>query len=88
MRYKLKKGFKSINNQVEILDFDSLCYVVKNNSKGAIGVRTISKSLLNEYIEYFEKYPSNSADQARKDLSGLSSIDKYEYGYSLVELNF
>lgn len=82
MRYKLKKGFKSINNQVEILDFDSLCYVVKNNSKGATGVRTISKSLLNEYIEYFEKYPSNSADQARKDLSGLSSIDKYEYGYS------
>ena len=82
MRYKLKKGFKSINNQVEILDFDSLCYLVRNNSKGATGVRTISKSLLNEYIEYFEKYPSNSADQARKDLSGLSSIDKYEYGYS------
>lgn len=82
MRYKLLAGFKSINGQVEILDSDSLCYLVKNYSKGAVGVRTISKSLLNEYVNYFEKYPDNNADQARKDLGGHTSVDKFEYGYS------
>ena len=82
MRYTLHKGFKSINGQVEILDADSLCYLVKNNSKGATGIRTISKSLLKEYVDYFEKHPNNTADQARKDLVGLTSIDKFEYGYS------
>lgn len=82
MRYKLLNGFKSINGQVEILDSDSLCYLVKNYSKGAIDVRTISKSLLNEYINYFEKHPDNNADQARKDLAGQTSVDRFEYGYS------
>lgn len=82
MRYKLLAGFKSINGQVEILDSDSLCYLVKNYSKGAIGVRTISKSLLNEYVNYFEKHPDNNADQARKDLAGHTSVDRFEYGYS------
>ncbi len=82
MRYKLLAGFQSINGQVEILDSDSLCYLVKNYSKGAIGVRTISKSLLNEYVNYFEKHPDNNGDQARKDLAGHTSVDKFEYGYS------
>lgn len=82
MRYTLHIGLKSINGQVEIHDYDSLCYIVKNISKGATGLRTISKSLLNEYVEYFEKNPTNSADEARKDLSGKSGIDKFEYGYS------
>ena len=82
MRYVLLKGFKSLNGQVEILDSDSLCYIVRNNSKGAIGVRTISKSLLNEYVEYVEKNPTRSAEEVRKDLCGGSSIDKFEYGYS------
>ena len=82
MRYSLRKGFKSLNGQVEILDSDSLCYLVKNISKGATGVRTISKSLLEEYIHYFEKNPSSSAEDARKELSGKTDIDKFEYGYS------
>ncbi len=58
MRYLLLKGFKSINGQVEILGSDSLCYLVKNFSKGAVGVRTISKALLGEYVDYIEKNPS------------------------------
>lgn len=82
MRYILAKGFKSINGQIEIINSDSLCYLVRSNSKGAIGIRTISKSLLDEYVNYFEKHPSNSADQARNDLAGQSLIDKFEYGYS------
>lgn len=38
--------------------------------------------MLNEYVNYFEKYPDNNADQARKDLGGHTSVDKFEYGYS------
>lgn len=82
MRYKLEKGFKSLNGQVEIVDSDLLCYVVKTYSRGSFGVRTISKDLLNEYVDYFEQYPDNSAADAREDLSGKSSIDKFEYGYT------
>ena len=82
MHFKLLKGFKSLNGQVEILDSDSLCYIVRNNSKGTTGVRTISKSLLNEYVEYVKENPSRSAEEARKDLCGGSCIDKFEYGYS------
>lgn len=82
MRYILQPGFKSTNGQIEILDSDSLCFLVKNNSKGAVGVRTISRSLLDEYVDYFEKYPSNTAAQAREDLAGRTNIDKFEYGYT------
>ena len=82
MRYILQPGFKSTNGQIEILASDSLCLLVKNNSKGAVGVRTISRSLLDEYVDYFEKYPSNTAAQAREDLVGKTNIDKFEYGYT------
>ncbi len=82
MRYILQPGFKSTNGQIEILASDSLCFLVKNNSKGAVGVRTISRSLLDEYVDYFEKYPSNTAAQAREDLVGKTNIDKFEYGYT------
>lgn len=82
MRYNLKKGFKSTNGQVEIIDSDSLCYVVKNYSRGSFGIRTISKELLNEYVDYFEQHPNRSAADAREELSGTSSIDKFEYGYT------
>lgn len=82
MRYILQKGFKSINGQIEILDSDSLCYLVKNNSKGVSGIRTISKALLEEYVDYFEKHPHNTSQQARDDLAGKTAIDKFEYGYT------
>lgn len=82
MHYSLRNGFKSINGQVEILDSDSLCYIVRNTGKGVTGIRTISKSLLNEYVNYFERNPSSSAEDARKELSGKTEIDKFEYGYS------
>lgn len=82
MRYILQKGFKSINGQIEILDSDSLCYLVKNNSKGISGIRTISKALLEEYVDYFEKHPHNTSQQARDDLTGKTAIDKFEYGYT------
>ena len=78
----LKIGDTSENGQITIIDEDRLCYLVKSTSRGAEGVRTISKSLLSEYIAYFSKNPNASANDARDTLSGQSDIDKFEYGYT------
>lgn len=75
-------GDTSENGQITIIDEDRLCYLVKSASRGAEGVRTISKSLLSEYIAYFSKNPNASANDARDTLSGQSDIDKFEYGYT------
>lgn len=82
MQYKLLKGFKSKNGQIEIIDEDRLCYIVRNSSKGATGLRTISKVLLGEFVEYFRSHKNATPQSAREDLSGCSEIDKFEYGYN------
>lgn len=78
----LNIGDSSDNGQITIIDEDRLCYLVKSTSRGAYGIRTISKKLLEEYVEYFGKHPDATANDARDALSGLSDIDKFEYGYS------
>ena len=78
----LRVGDVSDNGQVTIIDEDRLCYLVRSESKGAIGIRTISKALLMEFVQYFEQNPHSNANQARDALSGTSEIDKFEYGYA------
>ena len=75
-------GDVSPNGQVSILDEDRLSYSVLNNSKGAVGIRTISKSLLNEFIGYIIEHPDNTPTEARNELCGRTKIDKFEYGYA------
>lgn len=82
MRHTLFKGCKSKDGQVEITDSDSLCYIVRNNEDGKITQRIISKDLLNEYVDYFEKNPNADASEARNKLAGKSYIDVQEYVYS------
>lgn len=79
---KLNIGDASDNGQVTIIDEDRLCYLVKSTSRGAYGLRTISKSLLSEYVEYFAKKPDASANDAIDALCGNTDIDKFEYGYT------
>ena len=79
---KLNIGDTSDNGQITIIDEDRLCYLVKSTSRGAYGIRTISKSLLSEYVSYFANNPDASANDARDALSGNSDIDKFEYGYT------
>lgn len=79
---KLQIGDMSDNGQITIVDEDRLCYIVKSESRGASGLRTISKALLDEYIQYVEKHPNTAGNDARDNLSGLTGIDKYEYGYN------
>lgn len=56
--------------------------MVRNTSKGAQGLRTISKALLGEFVDYISKNPDKSANEAREALCGLTDIDKFEYGYA------
>lgn len=78
----LKVGDKSSNGQVEIIAEDNLCYQVKSTSKGAVGLRTISKFLLKEFVDYFRSHPDSTGRDAKAALSGKSEVDKYEYGYN------
>ena len=78
---KLRIGDVSDNGQIIIVDEDRLCYIVKSVSKGAIGLRTISKALLKEFVEYIAQHPDVPGNEVRFKISGQSDIDKYEYGY-------
>jgi len=77
----LRIGDVSDNGQVTIIDEDRLCYLVKSVSKGATGLRTISKPLLKEFVAYMRQHPDVPANEVRFKISGQSDIDKYEYGY-------
>lgn len=67
----LKVGDTSNDGKLEIVDEDRLCFLVK----GANGsVRTISKRLLCEFVEYFNQHPQASATDARNDLSGKQRL--------------
>ena len=79
--YKLNIGDISYNGQITIVDEDRLCYRVQSECRGAKGIRTISKALLREFVEYIGKHPDATPRDARNALSGTSDIDKYEYGY-------
>lgn len=75
-------GEVSENGQIEIIDQDRLCFKVASRSKGAYGIRTISKDLLNEFFKLYIEKPNITANEARELLSGQSDIDKFEYGYA------
>ena len=62
---RLQIGDVSNNGQVEIVDEDRLCYLVRSTSRGASGLRTISKSLLEEYVNYWREHPDTTPDSAR-----------------------
>lgn len=79
---KLMVGDQSTDGRIIIADKDRLCYLVKSGSKGSFSIRTISKQLLGEFIEYYRKNPDKKAEDARVELKELSDIDKYEYGYN------
>lgn len=75
---KLRIGDVSDNGQITIIDEDRLCYLVKSVSKGAVGLRTISKALLDEFVVYMRQYPEVPANEVRFKISGQSDIDKFD----------
>ena len=82
MERYLQIGDMSADGRIEIIDEDRLCYLVRNISRGAVGVRTISKRLLDEFVLFFAANSNATAEDARNLLSGQSNIDKFEYGYA------
>lgn len=79
--HNLHIGDYSDNGQITIIDKDKLCYLVRSTSRGASGLRTISKALLKEFVDFVQVHPEASPRDCRDALSGGSEIDKYEYGY-------
>lgn len=79
---KLRIGDMSDNGKITIVDEDRLCYVVGSEAGGKFWQRTISKKLLSEFVDYFAKHPHASSVDARSELCGKTSVDKFEYGYN------
>lgn len=82
----LTKGTISPDSKVRILDEDRLCFLVESKNKGAEGVRTISKYLLKEIIDYLKSDEYKDAEDKsnsaiRATLKERTKVDKYEYGY-------
>lgn len=82
MKLNLQIGDESADGAIIVLDEDRLCYRVKSISNGAVGVRTISKDLLVEWVAAYKSTPNESAESVRERLKGRSEIDRYEYGYA------
>lgn len=75
-------GDKTSDDSLIVLDEDRLCYRVRSVSNGAVGARTISKALLEEWIGAYRKSPNAASQAVREQLVGKSEIDKFEYGYA------
>ncbi len=75
-------GDKVKDDSLIILDEDRLCYSVKSVSNGGVGVRTISKALLAEWVEAYKRTPNAPSQTVREQLVGKSEIDRFEYGYA------
>ena len=69
---KIEKGDVSANGQVTIVDEDRLCYLVKSFSKGATGLRTISKAL----FEIEKCYKRGITDRNVLFDTAISVLDK------------
>ena len=78
----LNIGDKVEDDSLVILDEDRLCYSVRSVSNGGVGVRTISKALLSEWVEAYRKTPNAPSQTVREQLVGKSEIDRFEYGYA------
>ena len=69
---KLMVGDQSTDGRIIIADKDRLCYLVKSGSKGSFSIRTISKQLLGEFIDYYKKNPNKNGRTCIVPWIGLS----------------
>ena len=78
----LQIGDKSEDGSFIVHDEDRLCYQVRWLARGTYSMRTISKSLLNEWVRAYAVTPDAKAQDVRARIVGLSDIDRFEYGYA------
>ena len=55
---ELNIGDALADGSLEVIEKDRLCYQVVSRSRGATGVRTISKALLNEWVDAVKEHPN------------------------------
>lgn len=79
---KLQIGDVSCDRSLIVHDEDRLCYQVKWLTRGRYSIRTISKDLLNEWVEAYVQTPSAKSQDVRLKIVGQSDVDKFEYGYA------
>ena len=82
MHNELLIGDRTEDNSLIVLDEDRLCYSVKSVSNGGVGVRTISKALLAEWVAAYRQSPEAASQTVRERLVGKSDVDRFEYGYA------
>ncbi len=85
--YNLRIGDSTEDGSVMIIDEDRLCYLIKNTFRNVVGIRTISKAIVGEFIAYAKQNPNANAQEAREALTGTSQIDRFEYGYCATLLS-
>lgn len=81
MQHILHVGDRTADGGLTVIAEDKLCIQVDSFARGVHGIRTISKQLLDEWIDGLEKNPSASSEELRDKLVGKSKIDRFEYGY-------
>lgn len=81
LKFRIGEIITEGNTTITILDEAEFCYRILSERNGKRGVRLISKSILEEFVEYVKLHPMCTAREARDTLSGKSANDKYEYGY-------
>ena len=82
----LKPGMKTTTKKggiLTVIDEDRLCYKVQSDYDNSKGVRTLSKQLILEFINYVKKNPKiSSPSEVRDALKGTTDTDLFEYGYA------
>ena len=78
----LQIGDRTKNDSLVIHDEDRLCYQVLWLARGTRSVRTISKALLNEWVQAYAITPDATAQEVRERLVGRTDVDRFEYGYA------
>lgn len=81
LKFKINEIIRDGNTTITILDEVTFCYRLLSERNGTRGVRLISKSILEEFIDYVKTHKDCKASEIRMALSGRSLNDKFEYGY-------
>lgn len=78
----MQVGMISDNGQVEIKAIDTYCYVIANKHNKSYGIRTVSKAIVEQFVDYFTQHPKATATEAKEALKDKTDDDNFEYGYN------
>lgn len=80
--HMLHIGDATEDRQLIVCDEDRLCYQVRWMARGRYSIRTISKTLLEEWVMAYAENPGAKSKDMRERLRERSDVDRYEYGYN------